>query len=523
MLDSLLTSFCKKPMIRAYHYVALGIQRMKQLNIQDAGFIIQETEKTPMHICGVSIYNQPPLKGNQRASYEDIIDYIQARIHVAPIMQKKLKRVPGDWDRPYWIKDQDFSLEQHINHVALPSPGDRKQFYKLCSDIMSRPLNLKKPLWELWIVEGLDAIDGLNKNSFALITKIHHACVDGTSGGQLVQMVNDMQPDAAPFPANEMVEELESRIPGHFEMRANAFANNAVSALSYTSSIAKRLPQLSRIAADLAKGDRKAGARLSVPTTRFNRTPSENRIFYATTFELEWLKAIRKNLVEGATINDVLVTIVAGGLRKYLESKGELPELPMAAMLPKNIRDASDTEKDGNAVGGLLVNIQTDIEDEVERLAEVANRTREAKIFSEEAGTDSIFPNLMGGFLYPRHGKRLVRAQQRLKLMDRIGAVGLNTIITNVPGPNFPLYHMGARMESFAGVPPLIDGVGIAHAIYSYCSNVQLSVISCTDMMPDPELYEKFLQESYNNLINALPKTVIKETKAAVKKRLESI
>ena len=164
---------------------------MKQLNIQDAGFIIQETDKTPMHICGVSIYNQPPFKGNQRASYDDIIEYIQARIHVAPIMQQKLKRVPGDWDRPYWVKDKAFSLQQHVNHIALPAPGNRTQFHRLCSDIMSRPLNLKNPLWELWIIEGLDQMDGVNKHSFAIITKIHHACVDGSSGGKLIQMIND--------------------------------------------------------------------------------------------------------------------------------------------------------------------------------------------------------------------------------------------------------------------------------------------------------------------------------------------
>jgi WS/DGAT/MGAT family acyltransferase len=487
---------------------------MKQLNIQDAGFIIQETDKTPMHICGVSIYNQPPLKGKQRASYDEIIDYIQARIHVAPIMQQKLKRVPGDWDRPYWIKDSDFSLRQHINHIALPAPGDRKQFYKLCSDIMSRPLNLKKPLWEIWIVEGLNDIEDLNQSSFALITKIHHACVDGSSGGQLVQMVNDMQPDGEPWPADPIADELEERIPGQFEMRANAFANNMISAFGQTASIAKRLPQLTKIATDLAKGERKTGAVLSVPTTRFNRTPSENRIFYATTFELTWLKAIRKNLVEGATINDVMVTIVAGGLRRYLAAKNELPELPMAAMLPKSLRAEGDTSKAGNAVGGLLVNIQTDIEDDVARLAAVHDRTTEAKEFSEHADTDSIFPNLMGGFLYPRNGKRLVRAQQRLKLMNRIGAVGLNTIITNVPGPNFSLYHMGARMVSFAGVPPLIDGVGIAHAIYSYCGNVQLSVMSCDDMMPDPEFYEQCLLDAYGSLIEALPKAVVKTTQA---------
>ncbi len=499
---------------------------MKQLNIQDAGFIIQETDKTPMHICGVSIYNQPTSfdkkNSNQaeaRPSFEEILQYIDDRIHVAPIMQKKLKRVPGDWDRPYWINDPSFSLAQHIHHIALPAPGNHKQFYKLCSEIMARPLNMKKPLWELWVVEGLDDIDGLNENSFALITKIHHACVDGTSGGQLVQMVNDLQPNAEPWPKDDLAVEADDRIPGNYELRAKAFANNVVNAFAMSSSIAKKLPSLSKTATELATGKRKAGAGLSVPTTRFNKTPNENRIFYATTFELEWLKAIRKSLVEGATINDVMVTIVAGGLRKYLESKGELPDLPMAAMLPKNLRDADDNARDGNAVGGLLVNIHTDIEDEAERLAEVNKRTQEAKEFSEEAGTDSIFPNLMGGFLYPRTGKRLVKAQQRLKLMDRLGAVGLNTIITNVPGPNFPLYHMGARMQSFAGVPPLIDGVGIAHAIYSYCGNVQLSVMSCDDMLPDPELYEEYLQESYQNLISALPKSVIKETKAKVKEQ----
>jgi len=489
---------------------------MKQLNIQDAGFIIQETDKTPMHICGVSIYNEPRNKKKTRASYEEIIAYIQDRIHVAPIMQQKLKRVPGDWDRPYWIKDTEFSLPHHIHHIALPAPGNYQQFYKLCSEIMSRPLNLKKPLWELWVVEGLNDINGLNQKSFALITKIHHACVDGTSGGQLVQMVNDLQPNAEPWPEDKSLTLKDERIPGDYELRAMALANNVVSAFDYTASVAKRLPKLTRIASDLAKGKRQSGAGLSVPTTRFNKTPNENRTFYATSFDLEWLKAIRKNLVDGATINDVMVTIVAGGLRKYLESKGELPDLPMAAMLPKNLRDADDDARDGNAVGGLLVNIHTDIDDDVERLAEVQKRTTEAKQFSEDADTDSLFPGLMGGFLYPRTGKRLVKAQQRLKLMNRLGAVGLNTIITNVPGPGFPLYHMGAKMVSFSGVPPLIDGVGIAHAIYSYCGNVQLSVMSCEDMLPDPESYEAFLQESYANLIDALPKNIKAETEEAI-------
>ena len=492
---------------------------MKQLNIQDAGFIIQETDKTPMHICGVSIYNQPPLQGKERASDDDIIEYIQARIHVAPIMQQKLLRVPGDWERPYWIKDHDFSLKQHVNHTRLPSPGNRQQFYAMCSEIMSNPIDLTKPLWELWIIEGLDDIEGVNKDSFAIITKIHHACVDGTSGGQLVHMLNDMKIDAAPWPIDLDSEEIEDRIPGHYEMLANAFANNVVSVIEQTASIAKRLPQLTQVAKDLVKGERKTGVGLSVPTTRFNRTPSKDRLFYSSTFDLEWLKSISKNVVEGATVNDVMVTIVAGGLRKYLDAKGELPELPMAAMLPKNIRAGDDNAKSGNSVGGLLVNIQTDIADDIERLSAVNERTSEAKEFSDYAGTDSIIPNMMGGFLYPRHGKRLVRAQQRLKVMDRLGALGINTIITNVPGPNFSLYHMGARLESFAGAPPLTDGVGIAHAIYSYCGNVELSIISCNDMLPDPELYEQYLHESYNNLIQALPKKVIKETKAQVKER----
>ena len=474
---------------------------MKQLNIQDAGFVYQETKHTPMHICGLGIYDQSNNK-KKRISFEETLTYIDDRLHSCPILMKKLYQVPGNWERPYWVEDEEFDISRHVFHHGLPAPGNEKQLHELVSRLISSQLDMKIPLWECHVIEGINEAEGVGEGSFAILTKVHHSCIDGSSGNNVVTVLHDLEPNGKPMPKPEAEEKTEERVPGKYEQMAKAYAMNMVTGWEQSMSVAKHLPSYAQVAADLYQGKMESGAKLSVPPTRFNKTPSTKRVFTSADFSLDEVKAVKN--AQGVTVNDVMVAVVAGGLRKYLDELGELPDESLGAMLPKNIRDESNSEdKEGNQVGGLMTDLHTDIADPIARLVAVNSSTQKAKAFSDAANTDLLFPNLMGGFLYPRVGKALTKWAQKKGIMEKIGPLLFNTVITNVPGPNFGLYHAGAKMEVFSGVPPLPDGIGLAHAIYSYCGRINLSVMSCPKMLEDPVRYAECLKESFEELKEA--------------------
>ncbi len=471
---------------------------MKQLNIQDVGFLYQETANTPMHISGLGIYDYSTAK--RPRTKKDIVQYVERRIHIAPIMKQKLKHVPGGWDRPFWVDDEDFDYDNHIFHVGLPPAGNLEELNTLVSRLLARPLDLTKPLWEMYVIEGLKAFDGLGPNSFGILTKIHHCCIDGASGSNVMGALHDLAVNAQPLPISSNTSEAPEDMPGKYEMLAKAYASNVVSSFEQTAAVSRKLPSLLKTAAALYKGEKKAGARLSVPETRFNKTPSRERSFASMQFSLDEIKTI-KNTFPGTTVNDVMACIVAGGLRSYLDAHDELPGESLGAMMPQNIRTEENKDDTyGNAVGGLFVSLHSDIEDPVERLLAISQSTSEAKQFAQDADTAAVFPSLMCGFLYPNVGKLVGKAAQNLRVMERLGPVVLNTLVTNVPGPNFPLFHDGAQMVGYRAAPPLTDGIGIAHAIYSYCGQISLSVVACREAMKDSEFYMQCCEQTFEKL-----------------------
>lgn len=473
---------------------------MKQLNIQDAGFIYQETSLTPMHISGLGLYNQEEAI-QPRLSLQATAEYIQARLHHCPILQQKIFHVPGQLGRPYWVKDEQFQIERHIKIHHLPKPGNIQQLHQLVSELISQPLDFHQPLWECHIIEGLNQLKGYGKHSFALLTKVHHSCIDGASGSNVITVLHDFEPNGKPMPLIQEPNTSESA-PGKFELMAKNYAANLWAAYGQTFKFTQRIPLLSKVAIDLFKGNIETGGMLKAPTTRFNKTPSQQRVFLSVDFDLSAIKKIKNTFC--VTINDVMVAIVAGALRHYLNALGELPEASLGAMLPKNIRtEKTQQAKQGNQVGGLITKLHTHIADASERLKAIHQSTQQAKAFSEYALTDHVFPYLMGGFLYPRAGKAFSHWSQKHALMEKIGPIFCNTVITNVPGPNFRLYHAGAPMQSFMGVPPLPDGIGLAHAIYSYCGSINISVLSCAKMLEDTSLYSQCLTRSFEELLAA--------------------
>jgi len=494
---------------------------MKQLGNQDAGFVYNETPTTPMHIAGLGIYDQSTAEGG-RLSHKDILKYVQDRIHIAPIFRYKFVEVPFGLDKPYWIEDPEFDIEFHVRHIALPKPGDWRQLCILVSRLNSRPLDFSRPLWEAYIIEGLDNIEGLPKGSFAIMVKVHHAIVDGASGQSIFGALHDLSPTAAASIPDKPL--TVDRNPTALELIGRALPNMLSRPLQNTGAIYRKAPNLIRGAVKLYKGAIDSGTRLRVPQTRFNYAITPHRVFDGTHFALDDIKYIKNTIGHGTTVNDVMLAIVAGGLRKYLIKHNELPTESLAAMLPQDIRSANDKNSFGNKVGGIFADLHSDIENPIDRLIAIHQSTNKAKYLAEEMDTAAIIQNYMGGFFNPKMGRRFNRLIQTTKVLERFGPFACNTLITNVPGPNFPLYHAGAKMVAYWGIPPLMDCLGLGHAIFSYCGRISLSAMACREMMPDPNFYIDCLNESFDEILNSakLHEAHLKHEAAAAKHAEES-
>ncbi len=488
---------------------------MKQLGSQDAGFVYNETPNTPMHISGLGIYDQSTAPGG-RLGHKDIIQYVQDRIHLAPIFRYKYVEVPFGLDKPYWIEDPDFDIEFHIRHIALPHPGDWRQLCILISRLNSRPIDFSRPLWEAYVIEGLDNIEGLPKGSFGIMVKTHHSIVDGASGQGVFGALHDLTPDAtASVPAKPLTVD---RKPTSLELIGRAIPNRIRNPMNQVNALYKTAPNLIRSAIKLYKGEIDSGTKLKVPATRFNKHLSPHRVFDGTYFELEKVKSIKNIIGQGTTVNDVMLNIVSGGMRKYLAKHNELPAESIAAMMPVDIRTEETRHIEGNQVGGIFSVLHTNIEDPIDRLVAIHESTNQAKALSTEVNTHAVIQNYMFGFMNPKMGKRANKLLQSSGLMEKFGPFACNTLVTNVPGPNFPLYHAGAEMVAYWGIPPLTDCMGLGHAVFSYCGRISLSAIADRAMMNDPGFYIDCLNEAFEEMLEAAHKYEAEKNKPAAKK-----
>lgn len=473
---------------------------MKQLGNQDAGFIYNETPSTPMHTAGLGIYDQSTT-ANKHLGHKDIIEYIKERIHLTPIFQKKYVEVPLGLDKPYWIDDPDFNVEFHIRHIALPQPGDWRQLCIMVSRLNSKPLDFNHPLWEAYVIEGLDNIEGLPKGSFAILVKAHHAIIDGASGQEIFGALHDLLPDAIPNkPATITGNDKQT---SGLELFARSIPQLIRKPLQNTAAIYRKTPRLLHKTLQLYQGKLESGSRLRVPQTRFNYNISPHRVFEGTSFALDDIKLIKNAIANDTTVNDVIIAIVAGGLRHYLKQHQELPKESLAIMLPHDIQSNNENMDNKNQIGGLFTDLHTDIENPVERLIAIHASHGKAKKFALEMETASLIQNYMGGFLNPQLGRRFNRFLQNSRLLERFGPFACNTMLTNIPGPSFPLYHAGAKMVAYWGIPPISDCVGLSHAAFSYCGNISLSAMACRQMMNDPAAYMQCMQQSFEELLQA--------------------
>ena len=478
---------------------------MQQLSGQDASFIYSERPHAPTHITSISVYDPSTAPGGA-VTFKGILAHLEARLHLARAFRQKVVRVPLDLDHPYWVEDSEFDLEYHVRHIALPRPGDWRQFCIQAARLHARPLDLSKPLWELYVIEGLDNVEGVPAGAFAFVLKIHHAAVDGKSGVEMITAIHSQTPEVVDPPPPDTPWRPEPD-PSPLVLYGRATVN------------AMRMPvRTVRLAARLTPGVGRAvgvarsreGAAALAPGTRFSGPVTAHRVLDARTFPFAALRPIR-DAVPGATVNDVALAVIGGGLRSYLDFHGELPSVALRAMTPVSVRTEAERSNLGNQVSAMLVSLATDIADPVERLAAVHLSTSGSKEITEAIGArnltelSQLAPGLLIGL-----GTRL-----SARFARRSGSGIVNTVVTNVPGPREPLYFAGAQSVLTFGAGPVVDGMGLINIVGSYDQQFVLSFTACREMMPDPARYADFLQNSFDDLVVATTPAGSTSTRAA--------
>jgi WS/DGAT/MGAT family acyltransferase len=481
---------------------------MRQLSKNDALFLSSAAAHSSSTVSLVQIYDPSTAPGG-RLRFKDFLALVESRLHRSHVFRQKLRRVPFGLDEPYWVEDESFDLEYHVRHIALPKPGDWRQFCIQSSRIHARPLDLNRPLWELYVIEGLDRIAELPKDSFALLTKLHHAAIDVKRGTAIITLLHDTTPQPQQreppepwFPASP---------PSPLELACRGIARAATSPRRLVqpvwNAISRAVPAARSLATELLQGQE------TLALTRFNSVVSPYRVFETRRFQLDEFSEIRR-LVPRAKINDVVLAVCAGGLRRYLEANEELPEQDLSTLLPVYVREPQSAAGNRPEVHWEAVRLGVDIDDPVKRLAFIKAQTAASPLIAQAIGARELTdigthaPAATLAITGKMLGRALLGVGRRAPLA--------NCAITNVPGPSVPIYLNGARMTYFSAIMPINDGLGLVFAVTSYDGKIIISPTSCREQMPDPEFFAQCLRECFQEYLALARKAA--RAKARVRK-----
>ncbi len=474
---------------------------MQQLSWTDDMMLRAERPATPLQIQLLLIYDPSTAPGG-KVTFKGILEELDARLHLADVFRRRLTGLPGGWHRPYWVEDPNFDLEYHVRHIGLPQPGDWRQLCIQVARLHARQLDLRRPPWEITVIEGLNAVPGVPKGSFAMALKLHHCAVDGMASVQMIAALHDLAADSA-RPAGPDSPWHPDALPSNADLLSRTAINVALYPVRAGAVLAQSAPKLVRglagLPAKLVGGvvSRVGGASLPSfpPKTRFNQTVSPHRVFEARFHDLADFKRIKAS-VPGATVNDVALAYVGGALREYLGGHGELPDESLVAACPISLRDSDDTSGKGNMVFGRLQSLGTDIADPIERLTSIAASTAGSRSGSDQS-TGTQLLELIGTVPTALLGITAKAAS----VLRFSGPTVANTTVTNVPGPTEPIFFSGARLLRAAGLGPLIGGLNLIHVVASYNGTLSISATADRDSLPDPATYAECMQQAFEELL----------------------
>ena len=468
---------------------------MDQLSGQDAQFLYMESDDCPTHMTSIAIFDPAAGGGKKALRFKGILQHVRSRLHMNPAFRRKLVRVPLELDFPYWVDDEHFDLEYHVRHGRLPEPGGWRQFCVHMAHFHSRPLDTSFPLWEMYVVEGLDKIKDLPPGSFAIATKIHHAAADAVSLAEFLGALSDIDAEGTPAIPLNSAKLRRSPAPSLLDMGVRAAWHTVRSPIGMFDAVMRAAPNLYNLAQDLLFSSSEQAH--PVPDTRFNHHVSSSKSFDAVTVALKDLKTIRL-AVPGSTINDVVLAICGGGLRKYLERHDELPEESLVAWVPINARRDAGVGSPGNHLTSMTVPIYTETENSIERLNLVRAATQKSK-----AAKAGVSARVMTDLSQHVPAATQVLAS-RLVLQSGATARMCNLFISNVPGPQVPLYQNGAKQVGIYGMAPLVNGMGLFIATPSYNGQISFNVTSTREVIPDMRFFISCLKKSLSELKRAV-------------------
>lgn len=444
-----------------------GLQRLSGL---DASFLYLETAAQPLHVCSVLEIDTSTMPGGY--SFDRLRDALGLRIRAMPEFREKLADNRLNLDHPVWVEDEDFDVDRHLHRIGLPAPGGRVELSEICGHIASLTLDRSRPLWEMWVIENVGGTDPHDGGRLAVLTKVHHAGVDGVTGANLMSQLCTTEPDAPPpdpVDGAGTAGDLEIAVSGavRFVTRPLKLANVVPSTVSTVVDTVRR-----------ARSGLTMAAPFAAPKTAFNANVTGRRNVAFAQLDLEDVKTVKNHF--GVKVNDVVMALVAGVLRRFLLDRGELPDSTLVAMVPVSVHDKSDREG-RNQVSGMFSTLETTIEDPAERLKAIADANSVAKQHSSAIGATLLQDWTQ--FAAPAVFGVAMRVFARSNLS---GARPVhNLVISNVPGPQVPLYFLGAEVKAMYPLGPIFHGSGLNITVMSLAGSLDVGLISCPDLLPD--------------------------------------
>ncbi len=475
----------------------------ERLSNLDSSFLALESRTTHMHVGAVALFNPGPATEGEGVDIALIRGIIASRLHLIPRYRQRLLEVPIE-RHPVWVDDEHFHLDYHVRHVALPHPGSDEQLKALTGRLMSQQLDRTKPLWELNIIEGLE------NGGFAVVTKIHHCMIDGVSGIDLMAVILDFSDSVK---VDEAVPWTPREAPNGTELAVREISRSISSVVSSIGDISSLRTGIGDAASEWAKKIRASVASLNsgwltpVAHTALNGPIGPGRSFEWLELPLEGVKAIKNT--HRATVNDVMLAVVAGGVRNYLLGEGGMTEDELATaefrvMAPVSVRTRDERGTLGNKVAMWLISLPIGEPDPAKRLAMVAAVTKELKKTDHALGASTLVAVSTGA------PAALVSLGARLASRAR----PFNMTVTNVPGPQFPLYLAGSPMTGTFPLVPLWESHGVGIAMFSLLGKVDIGLNVDRDLIEDPSLIADALQASFEELSTAPPLEKPKPKKA---------
>ena len=486
---------------------------MRQLNGHDASFLYSENSHANSNVTLIQIYDQSSAPGG-KVRFKSVMAHIESRLERSPLFRSKLLRVPFDIDHPYWVEDENFDPEYHVRHIALPKPGDWRQFCIQASRIHARPLDMNRPLWEIYVVEGLDSFVDLPAGSFALLIKLHHAAVDVEHGQAMGLMLHDLTPELSkPEPPRPWFPEPE---PGRLGLLYKSVKSAVLAPKRLLRPAAGAIRRVAPAAVHFFQ-DLLFDA-VEMTSTRFNSVVSPYRVFDTRRFTVDEFRAIRR-LVPKSSMNDAIIAVCAGSLRRYLQIHDELPALPLTAATPLYVQGGSGGKGKAGMpeVSWMQVGLATHIDDPVERLRQIHEQTAASELVARGVPARHLTD-------LQRHSPVVTLALASKLLAKAAARVGnrvplANCTITNVPGSDVPLYLNGARMTYFSAIMPISDGMGLVFAVTSYEGRIIISPTSDRYLMPDPEVFSQCIRDSFQEYLALAQKLPAPSVASAIKRK----